>query len=354
MNRRLDLRKAKGAPKAFGAGLVALDIVVSADPTAPIQAWAGGTCGNVLAILSYLGWDAYPIARLNRDPASERLKADLVRWGVHLDHIECEPRADAPIIVQEIRRTKNGLPSHRFKWACLHCGHWLPSYRSVTLAAVAGLQIDRQSSAFFLDRLSPGTLQLAKDAAKAGAIVVFEPSARADTRLTEAALATAHVLKYSDQRMDFGSSQRPSSSILLEVKTLGARGLMYRSWLSGARTHGWVHLAAVAAPVLADTCGSGDWCTAGIIAKVGVDGMNGLRTLKAPQLLAALRYAQALAAWNCGFEGARGGMYAVTRAIFEHQVEEILAGNMNAFGQSHASNREPHSAIRCPACSAVS
>ena len=39
----------------LGAGLVALDVIIPADLDAPVRLWAGGTCGNVLAVLAYLG-----------------------------------------------------------------------------------------------------------------------------------------------------------------------------------------------------------------------------------------------------------------------------------------------------------
>ena len=48
-------------PTVVGTGLVALDVVVSGDD---VKYFAGGTCGNVLTCLSYLGWDAKPVARL--------------------------------------------------------------------------------------------------------------------------------------------------------------------------------------------------------------------------------------------------------------------------------------------------
>src|SRR4051794_26004402 len=51
-------------PVAAGTGLVALDVVYSGDTAEPLGRWAGGTCGNVLTILSCLGWSSYPVARL--------------------------------------------------------------------------------------------------------------------------------------------------------------------------------------------------------------------------------------------------------------------------------------------------
>jgi fructokinase len=54
----------KTPPIAYGTGFVSLDIVISSDPSEPSYHWAGGTCSNVLTILSYLGWKSFPIARL--------------------------------------------------------------------------------------------------------------------------------------------------------------------------------------------------------------------------------------------------------------------------------------------------
>src|SRR2546423_13583372 len=98
-------------------GLIALDVVIGADPSVPVRAWAGGTCGNVLSILAVLGWDAYPIARLNGDPASRRVRADMKKWGVQLKFASCKPTTDTPIIIQHILRTKDGSPKRRFSWS---------------------------------------------------------------------------------------------------------------------------------------------------------------------------------------------------------------------------------------------
>jgi sugar/nucleoside kinase (ribokinase family) len=343
------------APAVFGAGLIALDLVISAEPDVPIRAWAGGTCGNVLAILSFLGWDAYPIARLSTDAASMKVKADLARWGVHLDYAECGPAADTPIIVQEIRRSANGQPTHRFRWACPHCGHWLPGYRPVTLRGAESVRSHLGvGSVFFMDRLSPAALELANEAAERGAVVFFEPSARSDSRLLEAAFSVAHVVKYADQRMDLQTTARPGPSVLLEIKTMGTRGLRYRSWLPQAKTRGWEHLPSIKAPVIADTCGAGDWCSAGILATLTQDGQEGLSEVNTSQLQRFLRYGQVLAAWSCGFEGARGGMYAIDRATFDKQIQQISKGATGGRSRSLTAAGEAFALVPCPACPAAS
>lgn len=59
-NSRFDLDGTR--PTVVGTGLVALDVVFNEKQDEPIGRWAGGTCGNVLSILSWLGWSAWPIS----------------------------------------------------------------------------------------------------------------------------------------------------------------------------------------------------------------------------------------------------------------------------------------------------
>jgi len=346
------VKKAEGPrhPNAFGAGLIALDLIVSADSPSSFGAHAGGTCGNVLTALAYLGWNSYPIARLGDDAASQVVRADLSRWGVHLDHASCTPSAHTPIIVQQIRRKRDGTPTHSFSWACPRCGKRLPSFQPVTRAVVEGVAPDLQgSTVFFMDRLSRGILDLAAIAAKSGALIMYEPSGVAEPRLLKEAIALAHVVKYAETRLaqveDLWSRD---TATMIEIQTLGDRGLRYRHKLGGQRS-GWLTLQAIDAPRLIDTCGSGDWCSAGFLAETFRLQPAGLQKLRPAQLTQALQYGQALAAWNCGFEGARGGMYASTKSAFKGQIAKLLAGDIPALP---ASAKAPMAAehLACPAC----
>ena len=337
-------------PKVFGTGLIALDLVLGLDPASPIGSWAGGTCGNVLSILSYLGWETFPIARMNGDPASERVRVDLARWGVRLDFASCGPTAHTPIIIQEIKRGRDGKPRHRFSRSCPKCGKWLPSYKPVTTAAVETVSSAlKGTSVFFFDRLSRAALTLAKDAASKGAIVVFEPSGKGTEKHMAEAVHVAHIVKYAEDRLtELNGLMSEDASTILEVQTLGERGLRYRHRL-GRLPSEWAHLDAVMAPRLADSCGSGDWATAGLLAKVAGAGLVGLRASSTRSIRSALRYGQTLAAWNCGFEGARGGMYAVPRDAFDAQIAALMDGNLK-WADEPVTTISEKGIIDCPAC----
>ncbi len=336
-------------PKAFGVGLIALDLVMGADPSSPVRSWAGGTCGNVMSILAYLGWDAFPIARMNGDPASERVRADMMRWGVRLDFSNCAPTSHTPIIIQEIRRSRDGTATHRFSWACPRCGQWLPGFKSVTMGAIETVAPHLPGAAvFFMDRLSRAGLSLGAQAAKQGAVVVFEPSGTSDPKLFQEAIQLAHVVKYADQRLATASgAMEAGTNTILEIQTLGAKGLQFRHRL-GRGASKWMHLDAVAAPRVSDTCGSGDWCTAGLLAKLAVGGQEPIRGAGTEGIRDALRYGQALAAWNCAFEGARGGMYAADRTAFDRQIIGLLEGQPSLPSAEVTPTFGP--AVACPAC----
>jgi len=318
-----------------------------------MRAYAGGTCGNVLAVLAYLGWESFPVARLSEDSAAQRVRRDLKRWGVRLDYSACAPPADTPIIVQEIRRGRDGAPTHRFSWACPRCGQWLPGFKAVTRAAIEAVAGGLPgSSVFFMDRLSRASLTLAEEAARQGAVVVFEPCAKGDSRLMAEALKLAHVVKYANSRLKgLVGVMSHDAATLLEIQTLGSAGLRYRERLSGSLSS-WRKLPAVPTPRLIDTCGSGDWCTAGVVSRLAAAGADGLLEIEGEAVEDALRYGQTLAAWNCGFEGARGGMYACETAQFEAQVAAIARGTAELPAQP-VPREDAVSEPSCPACAPV-
>jgi len=345
--------KIPSKPTAYGTGLIALDIVISSNPEVPTRQWAGGTCGNVLTILSYLGWNAYPIARLNNEPSSVHAKHDLQRWKVCQDFVEMEPVASIPVITQENTTDGNGQPRHRFHWKnCPKCGSWLPNYKPVTLKAVETLK-ESVSTAdiFFFDRTSPGALEMARHFKSIGSAIFFEPSAKGDPKHFREAIALSDIIKYSDQRFsDVITRDIEEHRPALEIQTLGGNGLRFRS----RRQKNWAHLPAHKAIDMVDSSGCGDWTTAGIINNLFSKDSHALGKLKKDEIQDAMHYGQALGAWNCGFEGARGGMYQMTFKAFEEDIRAILKGGAyRPRNKSKQDYLESASDGLCPACPTV-
>jgi len=315
----------KKSPTLVSMGLMALDVVIGPESDRPARLWAGGTCGNVTAILSFLDWKTYPVARLGSDFAAEYVSADLKKWSVDLKYVDYEPDIRTPVVIEKLRSDKHGQPYHRFSFTCPSCGAWLPSYRPVRLNRVTERVTHMEApDVFFFDRVSPAALYVAAKLSSEGSLVFFEPSGIGDPRLFQKALQVAHVVKYSHERVREIAELRSGLNPILEIETLGEDGLRYR--VRDKKAERWSHLESLPAGVVKDTAGAGDWCTAGVIFQLGVGGLDGLAALPSADLKNALRYGQALAAWSCRYEGPRGGMYQMSRRNMQQNVREILAG----------------------------
>jgi sugar/nucleoside kinase (ribokinase family) len=350
---RSNLFDLSGVPVVVGTGLVALDVVINHAAKSRQKLFAGGTCGNVLSILSYLGWDAYPVARMNRDAASKHVLKDFKKCGVHTELSLCLPSGDTPIIIHNIRRAPDGRNFHRFSFTCPNCGAWLPGFKPVTAAAVeVVLKKIPAPNVFFFDRLSRAAVNLARAYTERGSLVVFEPSGFGDPKLFREALSHAHILKYSNERLNEMSDLQLDKMPLLTIETLESEGLRYRSTIPSCRTLGWRSLDAFSLAEVKDAAGAGDWCTAGLIHLLGAGGASGLLGTSPDTLRQAMLFGQALAAWNCQFEGARGGVYLVDRQAFRRQVNQILFGKAHKLVTSPPAILSKGIVFKCmaPAC----
>lgn len=328
--------RAKLEVRCVGTGFIALDIIRSAidSHTTLERRHAGGTCGNVLGILSYLGMRATAVGRIGGDPAGSQLRADLQRWKVDVRLLSAEGGRRTPVVIQESYVDSRGRARHRFSRACPACGATMPGYRPLLAADVGEIASSLPSHrCFFFDRVAPGTLKLARHSREQGALVVFEPSGIKDEELFLECLRTCHVFKYSHERLsglgEFVGRARPP----LEIETRGAEGLRFRMRHPGTR-FSWTDLEALPAPVLRDAAGSGDWCTAGFLAEIaGAESTDHARIDCMDTVRRALRFGQAVAALNCAYDGARGLMYAMSKTQVRKAVEHLLANETPRLGK---------------------
>lgn len=295
-----------------GTGFIVLDVIRNSIGTsANEKRLAGGSCGNVLTILAYFGWNAHAVGRVGDDRAGRELLADLGQWGVETKLLQVEAGRGTPIIVQENYLDARGRPRHRFSRVCPDCGAALPAYRPLLRSESATIASKLPShSVFYFDRVAPGTLELALKSRAKGGLVVFEPSGIKDERLFTECLRTAHVVKYANDRIDGIHDAVAKTKVSIEIETLGAKGLRLRVRTNG-RVGPWKDLPAFSALELRDAAGSGDWTTAGLIHGLMASGVSVEKVVAdANAVVLAIRHGQALAALNCSFDGARGLMYA--------------------------------------------
>ena len=284
-----------GKPICLGAGFIALDIVKCQFGE---FAAAGGSCGNVMSILAWMGWRATPAGRLGDDAAGNFVRTELESESVDTSYLEQANNVATPIVIQKFVDDKVGGRSHRFSLSCPECGGWLPRYRPMTLTLAARVVEDfLVPKAYYFDRVSPACLRLAKWAREQDAVIVLEPSSIGDDRAFQKAVDLCHVLKYSHEQLGHVPDLAAAIAPNIVIETLGDKGIRVR-WRGR-----WSHLRAFRPRRFVDAAGSGDWFSAGIIHKLARLGSAGFMDLRKLDIECALKYGSALAAVNCEFEG---------------------------------------------------
>jgi fructokinase len=302
----------------LGTGLIALDVILNGSPNTLPKLSAGGSCGNVLSILGYLGWNSYPVARLANNRAGAELILDLERWKIHTDYISINELGSTPIIIHRILKDKTGKPLHRFEFRDPETKSWLPQLKPITKnVALEVIQHNIVPKVFYFDRINPGTLELALHLKSKGTIIYFEPSSAKDIKLFEKFLAIADIVKFSHDRIPDYKDRYGSIQCFLEIETLGKDGLVYRSKKNAKPNH-WKKINGFPLNDIQDSAGAGDWCTAGIINNLCLEGQTGLYSSRISNIEIALQFGQALGALNCLYDGARGIMYY-------YEIKNLLA-----------------------------
>lgn len=285
-----------------GAGLVSLDILMRGyEETVSYK--VGGTCGNVMMILAYLGWESYPVARLNGSDQSQMMLDDMRSHGVHTDFVSRLEDGVTPIIIQHNIIDKDGNPTHKFTFqgnrGSLHLDY-KPVMKKTAMKVLDELKFI--PTVFFFDRVSAATLTMASYFKSKGVLVFFEPSAKATKADFDKAIASSDIIKFADQRLPdvkFTEEYRDK----LFIQTLGSKGLQFNLYGKG-----WITLPPVLNDKIVDTSGAGDWTTATFLNEMINEGIASVDELSIETLKRILSKAQENGSQSCSYEGARGMM----------------------------------------------
>lgn len=286
----------------IGAGLVSLDILMRGyEETVSYK--VGGTCGNVMMILAYLGWESYPVARLNGSDQSKMMLDDMHSHGVHTDFVSRLDDGVTPIIIQHNIIDKDGNPTHKFTFqgnrGSLHLDY-KPVMKKTAMAVLEKLQFE--PSLFFFDRVSAATLAMSSYFKNKNTLVFFEPSAKASKSDFDKAIASSDIIKFADQRLPDVSFTDAYQDKLF-IQTLGSKGLKFNLFGKG-----WISLPPVLNENIMDTSGAGDWTTATFLNEMANEGIVSIREFNIESLKKILTKAQENGSKSCSYEGARGMM----------------------------------------------
>ena len=290
-------------PIIAGTGIFTLDVIPKPEEET-YHLFAGGSAVNVLAMLHLGGWKAYPIGRIGNDQAGKYFIRDLNSFQINLSYIYQRRNDATPVYVLQ----QHG-ENHSFVRECPFCHKAFPHYTAILdsdAEAIAASLPDR-IDVFYLERVAPGAVKLAKKCKKKGAILFFEPNRVDDEPLFIECLKQAEIVKYSEERLHFIKELTDEINIPLEIETLSKDGLQFRIFDGTNRTD-WIHMPPYQPEVFIDSAGAGDWLSSVLIENVGAEGAAGFR-IEMDRIRTILLTGQQKASENCAFAGPRGLMY---------------------------------------------
>lgn len=284
-----------------GAGLISLDILLKDDGIRPVSYYVGGTCGNVMMLLSYMGWDTYPIARLDNSKYTERLLADMRKYNVNTQYVSTE-NGSTPVIIQRNIIDKDGRPTHKFECRGGN-GRFYLNFSSLTKKQAQDVldEIEVVPEVFFFDRVSPAIIDMAKAFKSRGSMIYFEPSCKITEKHFDECVELANVVKFAEQRIP-NTSYFDGIADTIIIQTLGEKGLRFRY------NSAWINLPPMPNEKIVDTVGAGDWTTAAFIYQFYGSENNDKQEITINKIQSSLEYAQKIGAQSCTYEGARGMM----------------------------------------------
>lgn len=277
----------------------------------------GGSCGNVLVSLAMLQRSVFPLLALGDDAVGNSLVDEFVRAGADTRFISRRYGMLSPILAQWL---DPDIGQHSFSFICPETEKDLPPYCSVDDVEVEGATPALSACAvFYTDRLNRSTFRAMQTAAQSGALVFFEPSAIEDEELFDRAIALCSIVKYSSEQLSERLSGLKDHAIA--IVTHGADGLEVKR--NGER----VWCAAIKAPLVRDTCGSGDMVSVGIIDWMLTHHRRGAAQQSLHDFLPGVVAGQRLAAINCAYAGARGIFLhhgaSCARSILDGRIGEV-------------------------------
>ena len=337
--------------KMLGTGLVCLDIIKNGNN---IRYYNGGSCGNVTAAFSFLGYSASVITRCYNDKAGFILNSNLKNIGVNQITFG-RKSVQAPRIIEKLSIKTDKYKGHQFYLRCSKCGQELPKVKLIGKGSIAGIS-DRLGGfdIFYTDRSSPGIGCLRKIYHDRGIWTVYEPNSSRNTSNFFLNALDSSIVKVSGEKFSFRTVEKlrmlsEDGKLTLLVYTKGEEGLRFAYRKRDKKFSNWISLDPQPAPQVLDTSGAGDWCTAGLLSALLQKHRTSKKWLKKDDVISFLQYGQALAAISCAFVGGQGLIHA---DIEQEDIRTLLQpfNNMKIVKVIPANIIEKTREKNCPLC----
>ena len=260
----------------------------------------GGTCGNVMSILAWMGWHTLPAARLDDSEAGLLIKADLESYGCDTRLVSNTPDGGTTILDIIHKTGRDGEPKTAYMAHSPRGGRFV-NHRFWTLKQAQALfdSLEEMPDVFFFDRCAPGNILLAQLFHERGVLVYYEPNEPVDRNFLRA-VAASDIVKFSNEKHpDVSFTEGFTDKIF--IQTLNEKGLRFK-----LRAEGWITIPPEHNPHAVDGEGAGDWTTSAFINEMGHHHMLTFDRIHQPNVTHCLQEAQRMASMSVSYIGAKG------------------------------------------------
>lgn len=298
--------------RCVGSGNYNLDtIVVREYPDGPagkrftdrtVAEEVGGTCGNVMCLLSSFGLEVYPQVCLDDSPEGRKIAGDLERYGCDMRFVTNAPDGGTTLLRVTHKKDPDGSPRISVR-AGSPGGSRFPRRKFLRARDQAPAFVDALTAEFipdffFFDSPAAGHRYIARELRTMGTTVYFEPDDIATNTDLEC-VSLSDIVKFSDENVPDVSFADGFDGKLF-IQTMGKDGLRYKF-----RGGEWKTLPGVPNDNVVDTEGAGDCATAAIIYGIVRSGKR-FGDMDEEDIIPILTEAQICASEKVSFLGSKG------------------------------------------------
>jgi len=300
-------RVMKNNLSVLGTGLVCLDIIYYKDNQ---QVSNGGTCANVLSVLSQIGWESWVLKPKYDDPWDGFIESNLNTLGVNIINYKFVKR-ECPRVIEELNDE-----NHFFNTVCPMCNKKilnLPRFGIKNFNEINGDfgKID----VFYHDRVSDGIREIVKTMHQQNKLVFYEPNTARNPNLLIKDSLNAEIVKFSLKNVSIKIADEIRTRAIygntkVIIITDGENGLLFSYLTSGNRMSSWQKVDAFRSVKIIDAAGAGDWLSAGFIDRLTASWDLSKGYLDENLLVASITNGIEYAKLSCKTIGAQGVFYS--------------------------------------------
>lgn len=302
-------------PTCLGSGVFNLDTVVVREYPEGYQKQrkftekemteeVGGTCGNVMSMLPYLGVQTFPLAILDQTEQGYKIKDTLALYGADTRFVSNREKGGTTLLRCTHRLDKEGKKEVKFRATSpgsMFAKRKQLSTKNGEVGEFLG-RLDFVPDVFFFDDPAAAHVKIAQALRQKGTLVYFEPEKIANDKLKPflERVKCADVVKFSAERIS-DESWIGQFSDKLFIRTMGEKGVAFK-----LRGGDWTIVPPVVNGNVVDWEGAGDWTTSAFIAELCKGGHLKVADLTDTIVRTALEEAQKIASKSVSFLSSKG------------------------------------------------